>query len=52
MDDHVRKGAMVSKFPVTVGHETTGVVERIGEGVTTVKPGMRMSSHQFERSSV
>uniref|UniRef100_A0A8C5Y001 All-trans-retinol dehydrogenase [NAD(+)] ADH7 n=1 Tax=Microcebus murinus TaxID=30608 RepID=A0A8C5Y001_MICMU len=38
-DDHVIKGAMVSKFPVIVGHEATGVVESIGEGVTTVKPG-------------
>lgn len=38
-DDHVIKGSMVSKFPVIVGHEATGVVESIGEGVTTVKPG-------------
>nr|XP_027791257.1 all-trans-retinol dehydrogenase [NAD(+)] ADH7 [Marmota flaviventris] len=38
-DDHVKKGAIVSKFPVIVGHEATGVVESIGEGVTTVKPG-------------
>uniref|UniRef100_A0A8C9PV67 Alcohol dehydrogenase 7 (class IV), mu or sigma polypeptide n=1 Tax=Spermophilus dauricus TaxID=99837 RepID=A0A8C9PV67_SPEDA len=38
-DDHVIKGAIVSKFPVIVGHEATGVVESIGEGVTTVKPG-------------
>uniref|UniRef100_A0A2K6EVA8 Alcohol dehydrogenase 7 (class IV), mu or sigma polypeptide n=2 Tax=Propithecus coquereli TaxID=379532 RepID=A0A2K6EVA8_PROCO len=38
-DDHVIKGAMVSKFPVIVGHEATGVVESTGEGVTTVKPG-------------
>ncbi|XP_007947059.2 all-trans-retinol dehydrogenase [NAD(+)] ADH7-like [Orycteropus afer afer] len=37
-DDHVIKGLMVSKFPVIVGHEATGVVESIGEGVTTVKP--------------
>lgn len=38
-DDHVIKGSMVSKFPVIVGHEATGIVESIGEGVTTVKPG-------------
>uniref|UniRef100_A0A8D1Q6T8 All-trans-retinol dehydrogenase [NAD(+)] ADH7 n=1 Tax=Sus scrofa TaxID=9823 RepID=A0A8D1Q6T8_PIG len=38
-DDHVIKGEMVSKFPVIVGHEATGVVESIGDGVTTVKPG-------------
>lgn len=38
-DDHVIKGLMVSRFPVIVGHEATGLVESIGEGVTTVKPG-------------
>ncbi|XP_055970329.1 all-trans-retinol dehydrogenase [NAD(+)] ADH7 [Sorex fumeus] len=38
-DDHVIKGLMESKFPVIVGHEATGIVESIGEGVTTVKPG-------------
>ncbi|KAF5926663.1 hypothetical protein HPG69_001292, partial [Diceros bicornis minor] len=37
-DDHMIKGAMVSKFPMIVGHEATGVVESTGEGVTTVKP--------------
>lgn len=31
---------MVSKFPVIVGHEAVGVVESVGEGVTTVRPGM------------
>ncbi|XP_074179283.1 all-trans-retinol dehydrogenase [NAD(+)] ADH7 [Rhinolophus sinicus] len=38
-DDHVIKGTMVAKYPVIVGHEATGIVESIGEGVTTVKPG-------------
>lgn len=38
-DDHVIKGSMVSKFPVIVGHEAVGVVESVGEGVTTVRPG-------------
>ncbi|CAK6432948.1 unnamed protein product [Pipistrellus nathusii] len=38
-DDHVIKGLMVSKFPVIVGHEAAGIVESIGEGVTSVKPG-------------
>lgn len=31
---------MVSKFPVIVGHEAVGVVESVGDGVTTVRPGM------------
>uniref|UniRef100_A0A8C6BML3 Alcohol dehydrogenase 7 (class IV), mu or sigma polypeptide n=1 Tax=Monodon monoceros TaxID=40151 RepID=A0A8C6BML3_MONMO len=39
-NEHMTKGAIVSKFPVTVGHEATGVVESIGEGVTMVKPGV------------
>ncbi|GAB1288160.1 All-trans-retinol dehydrogenase [Apodemus speciosus] len=38
-DDHVIKGTMVSKFPVIVGHEAVGVVESVGEGITTVRPG-------------
>ncbi|XP_005406330.1 PREDICTED: alcohol dehydrogenase class 4 mu/sigma chain [Chinchilla lanigera] len=38
-DDHVIKGTMVSRFPVILGHEAAGVVESIGERVTTVKPG-------------
>uniref|UniRef100_A0A8C9CLM2 Alcohol dehydrogenase 7 (class IV), mu or sigma polypeptide n=1 Tax=Phocoena sinus TaxID=42100 RepID=A0A8C9CLM2_PHOSS len=39
-NEHMTKGTIVSKFPVTVGHEATGVVESIGEGVTMVKPGV------------
>ena len=26
-------------FPVVLGHEGGGIVESVGEGVTTVKPG-------------
>lgn len=26
-------------FPIILGHEGAGIVESIGEGVTTVKPG-------------
>lgn len=38
-DDHVVSGSLVSPLPVIPGHEATGIVESIGEGVTTVKPG-------------
>ena len=31
-------------FPVVLGHEIAGVVERIGEGVTSVRPGDRVVS--------
>lgn len=34
---------MVSKFPVIVGHEAVGIVESVGEEVTTVRPGMEAS---------
>lgn len=27
------------KFPVILGHEGGGIVESVGEGVTTFKPG-------------
>lgn len=27
------------KFPCVLGHEASGVVESVGEGVTSVKPG-------------
>uniref|UniRef100_A0A7N4PXS2 Alcohol dehydrogenase-like N-terminal domain-containing protein n=1 Tax=Sarcophilus harrisii TaxID=9305 RepID=A0A7N4PXS2_SARHA len=38
IDDHAITGAMPARFPVFVGHEAAGIVESIGEGVTTVKP--------------
>lgn len=38
-DDHVVNGTIFSHFPVIAGHEAGGIVESIGEGVTTVKPG-------------
>uniref|UniRef100_A0A8C8YXQ1 alcohol dehydrogenase n=1 Tax=Prolemur simus TaxID=1328070 RepID=A0A8C8YXQ1_PROSS len=38
-DDHVVSGTMVLPLPVIAGHEAAGIVESVGEGVTTVKPG-------------
>ncbi|XP_062992011.1 alcohol dehydrogenase 1B-like [Elgaria multicarinata webbii] len=38
-DDHVVSGALKTKFPIILGHEAAGIVESVGEGVTSVKPG-------------
>uniref|UniRef100_A0A2K6FAS2 alcohol dehydrogenase n=1 Tax=Propithecus coquereli TaxID=379532 RepID=A0A2K6FAS2_PROCO len=38
-DDHAINGQIGGRFPMIVGHEAAGIVESIGEGVTTVKPG-------------
>ena len=38
-DYHVIKGEWRSLMPIVLGHEASGVVEEIGEGVTTAKPG-------------
>uniref|UniRef100_A0A8C3B7L7 Alcohol dehydrogenase-like N-terminal domain-containing protein n=1 Tax=Cairina moschata TaxID=8855 RepID=A0A8C3B7L7_CAIMO len=39
-DDHVVEGSFPDiDFPVIPGHEGAGIVESIGEGVTSVKPG-------------
>ncbi|XP_042326677.1 alcohol dehydrogenase 1B-like [Sceloporus undulatus] len=38
-DDHILSGAITVKFPIILGHEAAGVVESVGEGVTSVKPG-------------
>jgi Zn-dependent alcohol dehydrogenase len=32
-------GTITMPFPLILGHEAAGIVESIGEGVTTVKPG-------------
>ncbi|NXA54436.1 ADH1 dehydrogenase, partial [Nothocercus julius] len=38
-DDHAINGALVMPFPIILGHEAAGVVESVGEGVTSVQPG-------------
>ncbi|KFP73268.1 Alcohol dehydrogenase 1, partial [Apaloderma vittatum] len=39
-DEHVLKGYFPNvDFPVIPGHEGAGIVESVGEGVTSVKPG-------------
>jgi S-(hydroxymethyl)glutathione dehydrogenase/alcohol dehydrogenase len=38
-DLHVMKGDLPANLPVVIGHEGSGVVEAVGEGVTSVKKG-------------
>ncbi|CAD7693504.1 unnamed protein product [Nyctereutes procyonoides] len=38
-DDHAIKGLLSAIFPFIPGHEGAGIVESIGKGVTSVKPG-------------
>ncbi len=38
-DLHFMKGDMPAPVPVIPGHEGAGIVEKVGPGVTTVKPG-------------
>ncbi|XP_019271157.1 alcohol dehydrogenase 1-like [Panthera pardus] len=38
-DDHAVKGLLSVNFPFIPGHEGAGIVESIGEGVSSVKPG-------------
>ncbi len=38
-DVHYMKGVMVCPTPIVLGHEGAGIVDAVGEGVWTVKPG-------------
>ncbi|XP_068088166.1 alcohol dehydrogenase 1-like isoform X2 [Hyperolius riggenbachi] len=39
-DDHILNGAVTrAKLPIILGHEGAGIVESVGEGVASVKPG-------------
>jgi S-(hydroxymethyl)mycothiol dehydrogenase len=38
-DLHYREGAINDEFPFLLGHEAAGVVEEVGDGVTSVAPG-------------
>jgi S-(hydroxymethyl)mycothiol dehydrogenase len=38
-DLHYREGAISDDFPFLLGHEAAGVVESVGDGVTSVAPG-------------
>jgi S-(hydroxymethyl)mycothiol dehydrogenase len=38
-DLHYREGGITDEFPFLLGHEASGVVEVVGDGVTNVAPG-------------
>ncbi|MGH9046151.1 MAG: S-(hydroxymethyl)mycothiol dehydrogenase [Acidimicrobiales bacterium] len=38
-DLHYREGGITDEFPFLLGHEAAGIVESVGEGVTSVTPG-------------
>src|SRR5918996_3693816 len=41
-DLHYKQGGIGDEFPYLLGHEATGVVAAVGEGVTEVSPGDRV----------
>lgn len=42
-DLHVQLGEIPVPLPIVLGHETAGVIEAVGPGVTRVKPGDRVA---------
>jgi len=40
---HGRVGAFVIREPLIPGHEASGIVERVGDAITRVRPGMRVA---------
>jgi NDMA-dependent alcohol dehydrogenase len=38
-DEHLRHGDIVPRFPIVGGHEGAGIIEKVGPGVTRLKPG-------------
>ncbi len=43
-DLHIKHGSVPRAIPgVTVGHEMVGIVDSVGKGVRTVKPGDRVA---------
>ena len=38
-DLHYREGTINDEFPFLLGHEASGIVEQVGDGVSNVEPG-------------
>jgi NADPH:quinone reductase len=43
IDTYVRAGLYPAPMPITLGMEAAGIVEAVGEGVSALKPGMRVA---------
>ena len=42
-DVHIHNGEFISKFPLTPGHEFSGIIEKVGTNVTKFKEGDRVA---------
>ncbi len=42
-DQHIYEGTFLSPYPLIPGHEFSGVVEEVGEGVSSVRVGARVT---------
>ena len=51
-DLHIKHGSVPRSVPgITVGHEMVGIVEKVGENVTHVKPGNSECGNLLRRTS-
>jgi len=41
-DEHVRTGDIPVRYPIVGGHESAGIIEQVGAGVTRLQPGDHM----------
>jgi len=44
-DRHIHDGTFFARFPLTPGHEPVGIVDAVGDDVTSVKPGQRVTAN-------
>ena len=51
-DWHIMNGDWTVPLPMVLGHEAAGIVEEVGAGVTTVKPGDHVSSRSGRSAGI